>query len=725
MVVKSLTIENFKSYYGKQTFEFANGFNVVLGDNGEGKTKLIESIRWFLSGLTSDGGENLVSRAALKDLKLNVIKAFEVSVEIDFIDDSRHRRFTVKKVFSVSNKNEGHRITDIHYEGVESNVRGEKIFHHDALFLLKEAVPEPIRPYTVFQGESELNILDTSSASIERLLNVFINESLLKSLQLKAQKIQRKAEIAVEKEASKNKKNAKLLGNLQESIRKTELNIDKLSKRLIEFEKDRDISEKRMLELNDILAQAEEFDKFRNELAKLNLKRGQVIASLKEDYTTYIFDDKYLLNDFRHELEKFNSSIEDFEAEQRKLELQFQRKKGEENAVTVIQSALIGNSNPLPVGVPSKNYMEEMINDEICKVCNRSAVKGSEEYEYMKAHMSAILKKISQSYSDTPVEVLFKSDNIKSLHVDLSKSYSDRIRVMLSDKKAEFKELQKFNMSRYKEIAEIDRSIEDFSDKITSITGFTGLQGDTLSRHLKDWHHHSNNFKERVKTIERLKNQISEFENHLSKYKKEQNKIIGSSEISEYLLNARNIARKQSEIFREIRRKDVHVILSLLEKKTNEIFEKLNVHAFKGSLRINGGLNEHSNNISVNIDHVVNDGEIFTGANQALETSANISLLLAVMEISEERNIGTFPIFMDAPVSSFGKKKIGQFMQVMNSINNQCIVVMKEYLEPNGDDVRVSDDFEELRPNKAFWIKLTRPFDKQDLSTVKTKVYTL
>ena len=121
----------------------------------------------------------------------------------------------------------------------------------------------------------------------------------------------------------------------------------------------------------------------------------------------------------------------------------------------------------------------------------------------------------------------------------------------------------------------------------------------------------------------------------------------------------------------------------------------------------------------------MNEGVIFTGANQSLETSANISLLLAVMEISEERNIGSFPIFMDAPVSSFGKKKIGQFMQVMNSINNQCIVVMKEYLEPDGDDVRVSDDFEELRPNKAFWIKLERPFDRLDLGTVKTKVHSL
>ena len=64
-------------------------------------------------------------------------------------------------------------------------------------------------------------------------------------------------------------------------------------------------------------------------------------------------------------------------------------------------------------------------------------------------------------------------------------------------------------------------------------------------------------------------------------------------------------------------------------------------------------------------------------------------------------------------------------MQVMNSINNQCIVVLKEYLEPDGNDVRVSKEFEKLKPKKAFWIKLERPFDREDLTTVKTKVYSL
>ena len=725
MVVKSLTIENFKSYYGKQTFEFANGFNVVLGDNGEGKTKLIESVRWFLSGLTSDSGLKLVSQAALNDLTQDFHEVIDVSVEVEFVNEDRLKRFSIKKLFSV-NKNKGkHQLTDIHYEGIETNVRGENLFHQDALFLLKEAVPEPIRPYTVFQGESELNILDTSSASIERLLNIFINESLLKRLQSNAQKIQRKAEIAVEKAAAKNKKNSKLLGNLQESIRKTEDDIQKLNKRLVEFEKDKEISEKKMLELNDILAQAEEFDKFRNELAKLNLKRTQLIAALKEDYTTYIFDDKYLLDNFTNELDKFNESIKSSEVKQRKLELEFQRRIGEENAVTMIQQALIGKTNPLPVGVPSKNYMEEMLNDEICKVCNRSAVQGSDEYEYMKAHMSAILRKISLTYDDGPTEILFKFQNIKSLHDDISKSFTGRISRELTDKKAKYKELQKFNMSRYKDISEIDRAIEEYSDKITSINGFTGLQGDTLARHLRDWHLHSKNLQDRVQTIAKMTNQINECTSRLDKYKAERDKIIGNSEVDIYLINARDVATKQADIFRQIRRKDIGKILSVLEQKTNQIFEKLNIHAFKGTLKINGGLNEHSDSISVKIDHVVNDGVIFTGANQSLETSANISLLLAVMEISEERNIGSFPIFMDAPVSSFGKKKIGQFMQVMNSINNQCIVVMKEYLEPDGDDVRVSDDFEELRPNKAFWIKLERPFDRLDLGTVKTKVHSL
>jgi len=518
---------------------------------------------------------------------------------------------------------------------------------------------------------------------------------------------------------------SKLVGNLKEAIFKAENEIDKLNSRLIEFENDRDISAKKMSELNDILAQAEEFDRFRNEMNKLSLKRDQIVRLLKEDYTTYIFDEKYLLNDFSKELDVFNSTIEAFESKQRTLELEYQRSIGEQNAISVIQRALIGDFNPLPVGVPSKNYMEEMLQDEICKVCNRPAIVGSEEYEYMKAHMEAILKNISGAYDSVKEEVLFKHNNIRSLHNEISTTYTQNISKELTDKSEEYRELLQFNKSRYKEIVAIDRAIEDYSNKITSITGLTGLKGDTLSRHLRDWHVHSKNYQDRVGVIERVKLQISERQDTLDEFKEQQTRIIKGSNISAYLLNAKEVATKQSKIFREIRINDIQEILSILEARTNEIFEKLNIHAFKGSLKINGGLNEHSDEIKVNIQHVVNEGEVFTGANQALETSANIALLLAVMGISEDRKIGSFPIFMDAPVSSFGKKKIGQFMQVMNSISNQCIVVMKEYLEPDGNDVRISDEFDELKPNRAFWIKLDRPFDRQDLKTVKTKVHSI
>ena len=722
MVVTNVSLENYKSYYGMQSFDFANGFNVVLGDNGDGKTKLIESIRWFLTGLTTDGSKSLASKAAIHDLELNSVDIINVSVEMEFSDVNKGRKLSIKKTFALKRSNGKIQKTDIHYEGIESTINGESIFHQDALYLLKEAVPEVIRPYTVFQGESELNILNTSSDSIERLVNVFINESLLKSLQLKAQKIRRKAEIAVEKEAAKNKKNASLLNNLESNINKHEREIGKIRTKIAEYEKDRDFSEKKMQELNDILAQAEEFDSYRNELSKIDSERSRLVALLKEDYTTYIFDEAYLLDDFEAELEKFNSTIIGLEAEQRTMEFEHQQKIGEKNAIAVIQKALISDSNPLPVGVPSQNYMAEMLRDEICKVCNRRAKTGSQEHEYMKNHMQAILKKISNN-TGLDKDVLFKSQNVKSLHDEITKGFTGGVKRLLSNKKEDYSALREFNMARYIEISGLDRRKEECSDRITAITGFTGLKGDTLAKHLNDWHIYSENYKERVQKIGSLNNQLEDSVDRLTELKKQQQKIINDAGVNDYLIRALDVASKQAEIFKEIREKDINQILRVLEDKTNQIFDKLNVHAFKGRLKINGGLNEHTDKISVKIEHVVNKGEVFTGANQALETSANIALLLAVMEISKERQIGSFPIFMDAPVSSFGKKKIGQFMQMMNEIPNQCIVVMKEYLEPYGDDVRVSTEFEALKPNKAFRIKLERPFDRQDLRTVKTKVH--
>jgi DNA repair exonuclease SbcCD ATPase subunit len=722
MNITRIEICNYKSYYKVQSLNVASGFNVVLGDNGEGKTKLVESIKWFLSGLSKDTDISLLNKSVLKDLETGDIESASVYVELEFYDSKYAQKLVIKKSAQCKLVESGVVMSDAVYEGVQSTNKGESIFHEDATYLLREAIPEPIRPYTVFQGESELNILDNSNNSIESLINIFINENQLKKLQNNAKKILRKAQIAVEKTAQANKKNARILNDLKLKIDQAEDRIEKLNTRITQQETDANHSRKRMAGLNDILAQAEEFNVFKEQMKDLEKKKAQVSVAIKDDYTAYIFDENYLLDGFNEELESFSKTVTKLEQDERRLEVAFQRRVGEERAVQKIQKALVGDVNPLPVGVPSLNIIQEMLHDEICKVCNRTAKKGSKEYEYMKDHMSMILKNLGNT--DLPTEVLFKDNNVRELNNEIVNGYRNKISSLLSDKKAEYRELKEFNFSRYQELSDLDKRISGLSDKITGITGMTGLSSDTLSRHLNEWQKHSQNYTEKQRIIERLKGNLRDEESSYNRLLNQREKLVSESGVSEYLMKSKEVSEKLYRVFQQVRSNDITSVINHLEIKTNEIFDKLNIHSFKGYLKISGGLHIQSDEIRVQIEHVVNEGEVFSGANQALETSANIALLLAVVEISKNQNIGSFPIFMDAPVSSFGRKKIRQFMQVMNSVELQCFVIMKEFLEPDGNgDIKISEDFKELNPEKSFWLKLQRPFDQQDLSTVKTIVH--
>jgi len=722
MNITRIEICNYQSYYNVQSFNVANGFNVVLGDNGEGKTKLVESIKWFLSGLSKDTDISLLNKSVYKDLELGNTNSAEIYVELEFYDSRYAQKLVIKKSTNCKIVESGVVISDAIYEGVQSTNKGESIFHEDATYLLREAIPEVIRPYTVFQGEAELNILDNSNNSIESLINIFINENQLKKLQNNAKKILRKAEIAVEKTAQANKKNARILSDLKFKIDESKDRIKKLNVRITQQEKDANHSKKRMAGLNDILAQAEEFNIFKDKMKELEQKKARVSVVIKDDYTTYIFDNNYLLHDFRNELETFATSVTKLEQNERRLEVAFQRRVGEERAVQKIQNALIGDVNPLPIGVPSLNVIQEMLHDEVCKVCNRLAKKGSKEYEYMKDHMTMILKHLGNT--DLPDEVLFKSNNVRELSNELVNGYRSKVSSLLTDKKTEYRELKEFTLSRYQELSDLDKRISGLSDKISGITGMTGLSSDTLSRHLNDWQKHSQNYAEKLKIVERLNSTLKEEEAAYNRLLTHRDKLVSDSGVSQYLLTSKEVSEKLFKVFQKVRSNDISSVIKRLEIKTNEIFDKLNVHSFKGYLKISGGLHIQSDEIRVQIEHVVNEGEVFRGANQALETSANIALLLAVVEISKNQNIGSFPIFMDAPVSSFGRKKIRQFMQVMNSVDLQCFVIMKEFLEPDGKgDIKISEDFKELNPEKSFWLKLERPFDQEDLSTVKTIVH--
>ena len=71
MIIKSITLENFRSYYGVNTIEVGDRLTLMIGANGEGKTTLFEALEWLFdtTDLMPKVDTKYVSKKKISDLE--------------------------------------------------------------------------------------------------------------------------------------------------------------------------------------------------------------------------------------------------------------------------------------------------------------------------------------------------------------------------------------------------------------------------------------------------------------------------------------------------------------------------------------------------------------------------------------------------------------------------------------------------------------------------------
>ena len=69
MIIKTIEIQNFRSYYKENKFELVNGLNLILGANGDGKTTFYEALEWlFRTDGTQKMDTKYISKKRCEDL---------------------------------------------------------------------------------------------------------------------------------------------------------------------------------------------------------------------------------------------------------------------------------------------------------------------------------------------------------------------------------------------------------------------------------------------------------------------------------------------------------------------------------------------------------------------------------------------------------------------------------------------------------------------------------
>jgi DNA sulfur modification protein DndD len=367
--------------------------------------------------------------------------------------------------------------------------------------------------------------------------------------------------------------------------------------------------------------------------------------------------------------------------------------------------------------------MEEMLEAQLCKVCNREAPKGSEPYNFMMNRLKEYFK--SQEHKEKeksePEEQLFKNDYTNRLE-NMSVSHEDNLK-SLRGVRTTIKELFEFNDARKKDIEEWNEKLETEKLERAKILGNSNIAEEKLIDVLKNYNSWQDDLKQRNKehndyeTL--LKGVISEL-----KVKRDEKDNIDRSSANSFLIKTRSILSDIEKIFKETKEMKFNEFIAKLQTKSNSFFSKINIDSFTGTIVFSKRTS--GNKIIVDIE-LQEDGRTFYKPNQSLLTSMHISILFAISELASETREEKYPMIFDAPTSSFGENKSAQFLNLIYETHNQKILLIKDFLATDKKTKALSlkNEFDVVKRNKAFWVKLERPFDPQNLKTINTQVITL
>ena len=352
MILKSLTLNNFRIYKGSERIEFSSGdknITIIQGNNEVGKTTIMNALTWCLYN------EEFYKRKGKKPLwNSSVEEELEngeddyVSVTIEMINESNNV-VTFKRALNFYKNDVGKVVRgNSTFQITEDDGKNTKQFMSTETYLNKH-LPLKLRKYFLFNGEQLGNFFNLSkSGNIKDSVDQLSQLNLLKKLVSHMDSIEN-THITRGKDLSPNL--AKIRKDIKVEEGKCKTNTVNLNNAI----KTRDELEVKIKDLEDQIASLKgDPQKLMDERKEKELDLDKTISDIKKNDKKY---KKYLLDNFFY--------IIGYEA---LSELQ-----------TIGEDLAIKNFIPADV---KKSFLKQLLDNQIC-ICGEPLEKGSEHYQHV------------------------------------------------------------------------------------------------------------------------------------------------------------------------------------------------------------------------------------------------------------------------------------------------------------------------------------------------------
>ncbi len=642
MIIKSIEIENFLSYYGKHELIFDEGPTIIIGQNNTGKSKLFDAFNWVLYDKafnteqemwyeTKDWQDGLFNRKAKLESKVG--DSISTSVSLIFYDEEENKYLLVRE-YEIKNKNNNWECQGRSnlYLTISEAVTNNTIdyFDEEAIEKIKGIFPTNLSKYFLFQGESISQIMNLSSRSAFN--NALRDLSRIEVFE-KAKIYTNKAYKKIKKEFDYKEDSDKALQEKKVLLSK---NIDNIKDNIEAIKVESETLVKERETAKDI------FDKKDNEIKKyeecnLILKDIEILEKQLRDKNEHRLSEvenqkKYIFDGWMYAGSK--EIFENF--------LSFYKKNKKEKRI------------PEPI---RQDFIREMLADEACKVCGSPAPSGSAQYKQIKSQLNdksldeeiEIINNLSYVADSALNKINGISEEITEYHTRVNK-INDSINKIKSQLRIKEEELRTVIP---KDISTDELKVKDFTDIQTT--------RDRLKNEIEK-------FNNKILTC---KIKIENKEKELEEKEKEYDGLVAKSSNEKERARVM-LAGKVNEIMSAFYDKFFDKLINEIQSNANNYFTKMTEmsKAISGNVKVDSELNE--------IYTIDENGNRMYNINQANKVSLQISFVAAVLSVSNNFWETYFPFIADAPISALGGNNKITAINTMIEIFSQSIIILKD-----------------------------------------------
>ena len=631
MLLKSLTIKDFRQFKGTQNISFATerdqNVTLIMGDNGTGKTTLAQVFTWCLYGETSFEDKIMLCKSTsgqmLPNTEENVRAELTLehnSIEYTIISDQKYKKDSIGTI-----KPSGQRALTIAFKKPDGT--RDYVKPLDTEIRMKEILPRELSRYFFFDGER----IESMSKEIKRgrsqefagavqsLLGLSAYTSALSHLKGRGNN----NVLSVYEQSYDASSNSKI-AEYSRQILAISAKIDLIDARMTEIDAEKQVAQDKITDLTERIAKNKSSEELARQKAEAVRKRDNLLAA-RSSQTKNI-------------LRSFNNSAPSYFA-----------KKLMKDALLALS-----NADKLDKGVPNVNdkTIQHLIERKKC-ICGADVVTGNDAF----IQLTKLLEYIP------PKSI----GNMIGEFVNLCEVRNKSVQDYFDDFCNSYKPIREFEDN----YAEYNDAIGKIEKQLEGLESVGGLQAE-LSRYEKQ-----------VSSLDAEIIKISQEKGgHLTKQK--------DIEADRKELANKDATNRKIEIYKAY----VHYMFNTLSSQyaaeesrmreqlqntVNELFRSIYNGGFSLSL-------DEKYNIQINVidqaSGIADDVETST----AQSISVIFAFIAGVIKMARKSQEGNnemlasepYPLVMDAPLSAFDKKRIQTVSEVLPEVAEQVIIFIKD-----------------------------------------------